>query len=65
MSLYAVVISLAHIMMKFPVEDEKSRVVGVGVMHGDQHVENNLSSGHEVEGAVCGVVNNDVIPLIV
>lgn len=61
MSLYAVVISLAHIMMKFPVEDEKSRVVGVGVMH----VENNLSSGHEVEGAVCGVVNNDVIPLIV
>lgn len=52
-------------MMKFPVEDEKSRVVGVGVMHGDQHVENNLSSGHEVEGAVCGVVNNDVIPLIV
>lgn len=30
----AAVISMAHLMMKFPVEDENQRVIGVGVYGG-------------------------------
>lgn len=35
---YAAVISTAHLMMKFPVEDEKQRVVGLYESYGDQGV---------------------------
>lgn len=36
MSTYAAIILPAHLMMKFPVDDEERRVVGVCVVHGDQ-----------------------------
>lgn len=36
LSLYAAIISPAYLMVKFLVEEEKSRVVGVGVVRGDQ-----------------------------
>lgn len=38
LSEYGAVISTAHLMMKFPVEDEKQRVVGICESHGDQGV---------------------------
>lgn len=37
-SLFAAIISPAHLMMKFLVEDEKERVIGVGLVRGDQQV---------------------------
>lgn len=36
LSTYAAIISLAHLMMKFPVEDEEKMAIGMGVVHGDQ-----------------------------
>lgn len=33
---YAAIISTAHLMMKFPVEDEKQRVIGIGESYRDQ-----------------------------
>lgn len=36
LSEYASIISTAHLMMKFPVEDGKQRVIRVGEVHGDQ-----------------------------
>lgn len=38
MSEYAAIISTAHLMMKFPVEDGKQRVIGVGKAYGDQQI---------------------------
>lgn len=38
LSEYAAIISTAHLMMRFPVEDEKQIVVGIGESYGNQRV---------------------------
>lgn len=38
LSEYAAIIFIAHLMMKFPVEDEKQRIVWIGETYGDQRV---------------------------
>lgn len=38
LSEYAAIISNAHLMMRFPVEDGKQRVIEIGESHGDQQV---------------------------
>lgn len=38
LSWYAAIISPTHLMMKFPIEDEKERIIEVKVVHGDHQV---------------------------
>lgn len=54
LSLYATIISPAHLMMKFPVEEEKRRVVGVEVVHGDPQASRTLENHNLLENRGVG-----------